>query len=361
MIEHPTAVKFDSRVKDGISREILQAAGSEIGGILLGRRAADQVLVEDFEPVPCQHRFGLSYFLSDEDLRGLAESVEWFRALPASQAGSGLEVLGFYRSQARPDGSWHERDEDLMRRYFAHRGSLLALLRPNRSQAFDAELFFFDEGSLRPRPALPAPTRPRHVEPEEAPDRSWWWVAALVALTLVGAVLGYRSAGPPAASPPVQPAPQAPAAAVHQPPGAANERQAGRPVPLPVPLVEQSIQAAIERWQNAILSGDPDLIAACYAPRVRQAAMQTVQQQGKPSILRISGLTILPVAPDRAVATFRKHWQTRGPDIFAGEAQARLAFVLAGDGPPDWKIVSEEETKVYWTQRPRRRGPSARR
>ena len=129
MKQHEPAVRFEGRVRDGIEREIVQASGSEVGGILLGRHEGDEVVVEDFEPVPCEHRFGRYYFLSDEDLRGLAESVEWFRALPASQAESGLEVLGFYRSRARPDSSWNERDEDLMRRFFADSGSLLVLVK----------------------------------------------------------------------------------------------------------------------------------------------------------------------------------------------------------------------------------------
>ena len=135
------------------------------------------------------------------------------------------------------------------------------------------------------------------------------------------------------------------------------------------------IQSAIEGWQHAILSGDPDLIAACYAPqleryfdqrnsssaRVRQAALRSFQHFGKPAILRVSELAILPESPDRAIATFRKHWQTHGPKVFAGEEQERLAFVLDRDGtPPFWKIVSEEETKVYWTQRPRTRGSGTR-
>ena len=68
------------------------------------------------------------------------------------------------------------------------------------------------------------------------------------------------------------------------------------------------------------------------------------------SILRISDLTVIPVSEDRAVASFRKHWQTSGPRIFAGEEQERLIFVKAED---EWKIASEEETKVYWTQKPR--------
>ena len=49
------------------------------------------------------------------------------------------------------------------------------------------------------------------------------------------------------------------------------------------------------------------------------------------------------------MATFRRHWQTAGPKIYAGEEQERLVFVKYEDG---WKIASEELTKTYWTQPP---------
>jgi len=374
-------VKLANRVSAAIAREILQASGWEVGGILLGRRSADEILVEDFEPVPCEHRLGRHYLLSEQDLEGLAESVEWFRALPASQASSGLEVLGLCRSRARPESSWNEHDEDLMRRFFADSGSLFVLVEQKLDGALDLEVFVFEAGTLRPRRAgsvgtrpsecpmvLPQSTRPRLQESEEAPDRSWWWVAGLVALTLVGAVLGYRSVGPP-------PAPPAPPAPVAQPQPAKIEQPAPPPEapkvspisePSLSPAMERGIQSAIEQWQHAILSGDPELIAACYAPRlerarVRQAALRSFQHLGKPAILRVSDLSIAPLADDRAVATFRKHWQTRGPKVFAGEEQEKLVFVRVGEGvPPLWKIVSEEETKVYWTARPRTRGSGSR-
>ena len=403
MIDRRPAVQFEDRVKEGIQGEISHASGSEVGGILLGHRRAESIVVQDFEPVPSEIRVGRSYLLTEAGQRALAESVEWFRGLPANEASSGLSVLGFYRSQARREGSWHERDEGLMRRFFPESGSVFALLRPNSSQSFDAEFFFLQDGTLRPpRPVLavtpplqvaaapPAATRPRRPLAGEttdvSPDRSWWWVAALVALTVVGAVLGYRSAAPASSAPPDTQKPpisqtQPPSAAVPKP-SPVPERSAVSPAPVAAALIppaapptslsavpavmDRGIQAAIEGWQHALLSGDPDLLAACYAPRleryfdrqnstsalVRETALRSFQQYGKPAILRISGLTILPIAPDRAIATFRKHWQTSGPDIFAGEEEERLAFVRLGDGP-SWKIVSEEETRVYWSQRPR--------
>src|SRR5205807_4445815 len=100
-------------------------------------------------------------------------------------------------------------------------------------------------------------------------------------------------------------------------------------------------------------SGDPNLIAACYSSELdmtaRRAAVQSVARYGIPAILRISDLTLIPISETRAAALFRKHWQSSGPRIFAGEDQERLTFVNGTDG---WKISSEEETKVYWIERP---------
>jgi hypothetical protein len=401
-------VKFADRVREGLSSEIRHADGFEIGGILLGRQDVEQIVVEDFEPVACEHRLGPAYLLCDDDLRGLSESLAWFRSLPADQAHHGLKVLGFYRSQSRP-ASWHERDEELMRRFFADSGSLLVLLKPEPGEPFDPRIYVWENAALREpgadpppravasappalaaiqprpleRPPLPPfpprlPTRPRHNEPEEAPDRSWYWVAALVTLTLLAAVLGYRSVG---SASPASPTMQQPEAA-HQPLAAKPESfpaDASKPSPITGAEVsrslEQSIQAAIEQWQSAMLSGDPDLIAACYAPRleryldqpnatsalVRQAALQSFQQYGKPAILRVSGLTVVPMPPDRAIATFRKHYQTAGPRIWAGEDQERLVFVRDGEsGTASWRIVSEEETQNYWSEPPRARSSATR-
>ncbi len=90
---------------EGIEQEVAEAfaavprRGAETGGILLGTRDGDRLVIEDFEPVPCEHRFGPSYRLSDADREGMAESVAWFRAC----AQPGLSVLGYYRSHTLPD------------------------------------------------------------------------------------------------------------------------------------------------------------------------------------------------------------------------------------------------------------------
>src|SRR6185369_13265091 len=97
-------------------------------------------------------------------------------------------------------------------------------------------------------------------------------------------------------------------------------------------------------WQRAVLFGDADRLASCYAsPPVHRVAMSSVARYGRPAIVRVSQLNVIPAGPDRAVATFRRHWQTRGPKARAGEDQERMTFVRIRD---EWKISAEEQTKV---------------
>jgi hypothetical protein len=189
-------------------------------------------------------------------------------------------------------------------------------------------------------------------------------VAALVILTLAGAVLGYRSIDPPAAPQSGAPRPASvrqvtPAAEIPSPPAPVVSRASEG-----TEVLDQGIQDALGRWQGAMLSGDPDRIMECYAPQleryytqrntsseeVRRAAQRSASRYGRPAIVRISAVSIVPISQNRSIADFRRHWQTRGPKVYAGEDQERITFVRMGG---EWKIASEEQTKVYWTQRPR--------
>ncbi|HLK69069.1 MAG TPA: hypothetical protein VKU19_36805 [Bryobacteraceae bacterium] len=400
------SVRFESRATSGIALEVLTAfraqaqQGVEAGGILLGSRTGDPIVVTDFEPVLCEHRFGPCFALSDSDSLGLEESVDWFR----TSASTDLQVLGFYRSHARADASPDDRDNELMARFFGDRGALFLLLKPGRGDTITAELFVMGQGGLRPsgypmvfpsdqaisamqvlaaagaesaaaaaipeapapRPVLPPP-HPRRTETQELPRRNWTWIAGLAGLTIAAAVLGYLSVAPRHAEVP-PPSPQAPASAPAPagPPAAATG--AAEVVPphtsTPPADAEEGVRNALAQWERAVLSGDPDQVADCYASQldryfdqanaspeeVRRAIAQAATRYGKPAILRIYDLKVTPVSESRAVASFRKHWQTGGPKIVAGEEQERLTFVKTADA---WKIASEEQTKVYWRQGPR--------
>src|SRR6266481_2199712 len=257
-------VQFADRVKHGITGEVLTAfnavprRGAETGGILLGRRENGEILVEDFEPVLCQHRFGPSYHLDDDDLRGLAESLEWFR----SRGDGAMEVLGWYRSQTRPEFAPDERDGELIRRFYPQPRSLFLLLKPNRNQTINATLFSAGEGELRPlaEPAPFPPAAPIHLpvfsikpaaEEQPAPivtreaqpaNRHGMWAPIVIAVVAIAAAFGYRSLRPlpdkpqipvtraPVSSPPAAAAPE-PEPATVPPPAAVTPEPAAVPPP----------------------------------------------------------------------------------------------------------------------------------
>ena len=453
---------FESRVTRGLSAEVRGAVYgqerelAEVGGILLGRRSGDIILVEDFEPVPSEHHFGPTYQLSDADLASLEESIHWFRHAPTQE----LRVLGLYRSRLDLEQS-DAQDRELMRRFMPEPGSLFLVLRQIVADSITATLsvwsgdglsragapvLFPEAGSealtvlkfdteaekealeladlppaaeieaasklltpnpppppaplpearpvavtqeaplipswpdskTLPRPPVAAdapspqlpwatlpPPKQRQVEPPPQRSRDWTWIAGLATLCLAAGVLGFLSVGPrqtpaPAVPAPVRKAPEVPRQASVEkseiPPVApvpAAEENAMPPVV--TPAMELGVQEALAQWQRAVLSGDPELLANCYASNfsadeVKRSAINSVARYGKPAILKISELTLTAEPGGRAVATFRKHWQTSGPKVYAGEEQERVTFVKTDD---IWKIASQEEPKIYWSQRPR--------
>ena len=251
----------------------------------------------------------------------------------------------------------------------------------------------------RQLPAISS-TLPGRGVPETSGERAQRrWPVAVAALTVCGLLLGYRSVATKRAAPPTRPRVSAPAipnaaratpaaliAGQPSPPADAPARHVAVPdaltarAPSPVPAagqsvppgnaatpaknVERDIRAAVAQWAAAVRSGNPQLVAECYASQVeryfdasnvpndvvRRAAADSAARNGKVAVLRYSGLRVKPQSSTRAIATFRKHWQTAGPHIFAGEQQERLTFSRAGDS---WKIVSDEETRIFWTQRGR--------
>ena len=390
------------RVQEGIAAEVLAGAKApagrapEVGGILLGRRTETEIIVDDFEPVLCEHRFGPSYLLSDEDGRGLHETLEWFQESRGKHS-----IIGFYRSHTREGFPLDEQDAELFRRNFPSAEAIFLLLRPDRRKAITAEFFTRSEhGVLRssagPLPfhtepngaaqekaprTLPAATRPR-VETVEEPSssrRQWITVAAMICLggVLLWAIGSYHPAAkgtaareretaratlPPVTMPPLVPAGNAPDSPPLQPASVNRLTPESEPDLTTAPLGDA--HATLDRWVRAQRAGDPKAVGALYAARidpyfkerdvsnawVRRSVAQSVAEFGKPVILRLDDLQITPVHEDRAVATFRKHWQTSGTHLYSGEADERIGLVKTREG---WKIDSEEETHVLWTHRGR--------
>jgi len=401
------AIVIRRRVMEGIHHEVNEAlaaaphGGDECGGILLGSRKADQIVVEDFEPVP-----------SEADSEALEETLHWFR----SGAQPRLSVLGFYRSHAQPDFALTEEDGELMRKHFADAEDLVLLIKPGSADtgvedvcvrlygradaAFAAIPFPLTEvesppavqptevAVAQPEPAPPLllaapaalswpPPRPRMLpEPEPPAKKRWVWYAALAAIGVVGGALGYQWLHPSHSAPVPSPAVTAPAAA---PTEAETSKPSALNPPKPAPNASETtaeespataapdtaaIRTLLDRWANALKRGDLPAATACYAPlvstyfgrhdvtreTVRGRIKQTLAHYGGLDIYRISELKITPVSDARAVATFRKSWRTSGRHKSAGEEQERMTLVR---NQGDWRISSEQQEKIYWERKPR--------
>jgi hypothetical protein len=353
-------IEIRRRAMEGIHQEVSEAfaaaphRGAETGGILLGRREDDRIVVEDFEPVPSEHRFGPSYRLSDADRELLQETVEWFR----SAAQPGLSVLGFYRSYTLPEGELSHEDEDLMRTHFSAAEDLVLLVKPSWMGTSDEDFSVRRCGCVTlpaaaervPDPpalmAWPAP-RPRQAAIDPDPERPagrgrpWLRYTAAIALGLAGGALGYLWWHPNSGVQPI--AITAPA-----PPPA---RPIVEGTPLPPEPDTAGVHELLDRWASALKRGDVDAAAQCYAPVVstyfarhdvtREAVRQSIRQAryGRLDVYRLTGMAITPVSDSRAVATFRKHWQVSGRRRSAGEEEERMTLVRA-DGA--WRISSEQ-------------------
>jgi hypothetical protein len=343
---------------DGIHREVSEAfaaaphRGAEAGGILLGRCEENVIVVEDFEPVPSEHRFGPSYRLSDTDRELLQETLEWFRG----GAQPGLSVLGFYRSHTLPVFELSPEDEELMHAYFGAAEDLALLVRPSLMESSETDFFVCRCGRPAPllesRPAVdPSPAshpllmtwplpRPRlEPEPERRAGKRWPWYTAALLVGLVIGALGYLWWRPETGLERI-------ALAVPAPPAAQPVAQ-GAPVELEPDTA--GIHQLLARWTGALRSGDIAAAAQCYAPVVstyfkrhdvtRAAVRQSMARYGRLDVYRISGLALTPVSDNRAVATFRKHWQFSGHRRAVGEEDERMTLVRSTGV---WEISSEQ-------------------
>lgn len=123
-----------------------------------------------------------------------------------------------------------------------------------------------------------------------------------------------------------------------------------------------SIEAFLDRWRETVIKGDVEGQTALYAPTVSRffrqrnvsnsAVRKTKSQMMHlyPTVNRydISDLKVESNNGKEAVVSFRKEWDMNGTRRFAGAERQRLRLRRMGG---DWKIVGEEETKVYWTKR----------
>jgi len=123
---------------------------------------------------------------------------------------------------------------------------------------------------------------------------------------------------------------------------------------------EGQIQELLGKYLDAERARSPQLLAACYAPRVETfylnhgVSESDVQLEFQRAFIgydavhkvEISRIVFSDVGDERATATFDKEWDLRGTKNYAGKESEQMIFQKI-DG--NWRIVSERELKIYWT------------
>ncbi|MEO8368319.1 MAG: hypothetical protein ABI806_03900 [Candidatus Solibacter sp.] len=122
--------------------------GMEVGGVLLGSAHAVEIRIEAFEEVLCEHRYGPSYALSENDRSALRQMLaSW----PAPKA----PVVGFFRSFTSRDPAIEDADEAFVREHFPQGCFVFLMVQPLSVENCVASFRFFRDGVLLPDSEAP--------------------------------------------------------------------------------------------------------------------------------------------------------------------------------------------------------------
>ncbi len=127
----------------------LPRRGAEIGGLLLGRFRPGKpgtVSIEALQPISCEHRYGPSYTLSDDDRSQFREVLE----RPRSEGE--LETVGFYRSYTRRDAAPDAADRELFDAFLPDERCTFLLIEPIPPAECYASFLFRVDGYIPDRP-----------------------------------------------------------------------------------------------------------------------------------------------------------------------------------------------------------------
>jgi hypothetical protein len=122
------------------------------------------------------------------------------------------------------------------------------------------------------------------------------------------------------------------------------------------------IDSLLDRWRNTFASGDVNGQVILYAPKMELfyrrngVSRETVRREKArmmelyPRVHRydISDVTLESHKGDEAVVSFRKDWDMNGDRRFSGAERQRLKLKRING---DWKIIREEELRIYWVKR----------
>ena len=149
--ECPLRIEYSKRVLDDIRLAVVDAffslprGGAEIGGILLGKHEAGEIVISDYQALDCEHAMGPSFTLSPRDQARLAEMIAKAKRNPRDS-----QPVGWYHSHTRSEIFLSEADQDIHKRYFPEPWQVALVLKPHTFEPTKGGFFFKDaEGSIR--------------------------------------------------------------------------------------------------------------------------------------------------------------------------------------------------------------------
>ncbi|MDX2181973.1 MAG: hypothetical protein SFV18_20435 [Bryobacteraceae bacterium] len=201
------AVRLSFDVVDRLLQEVMRGfgavpkRGAEVGGVLLGSIEGSTIVIDGFETVACNHRFGPSWQFGDDEADRIPAALTRERELRA---------VGIFRSHT--DGEFTPRTEDraMIAAGFPGSPAALLLIQPFATKLSQAGFFLWRDGKLDERTPLEFPfarkplgggkrrsaaeessDEPRATTPLETPtaaspaaDRSQWAAAIALAIAL---------------------------------------------------------------------------------------------------------------------------------------------------------------------------------
>jgi proteasome lid subunit RPN8/RPN11 len=128
-------------VVDGFYK--LARGGLEVGGVLFGQRSGDSVRILASRPIACEHAFGPSFVLSENDEAGLRTLLESATSDPELK---GLVPAGWYHSHTRSEISLSDRDLEVHNRHFREPWQVALVVRPEKMRPARARFFLREPG-----------------------------------------------------------------------------------------------------------------------------------------------------------------------------------------------------------------------
>lgn len=141
----------------------LPKRGMEVGGILIGHVdpvSPARISVSAFEPIPCEHKLGPSFVLSESDYAGLEQ-------IQAEIRRNGGQIVGYYRSYTgNREPVLEESDEELVRRCFNRDHQVVLLIKPLPGDQCAVDVVFRGAPPARSPLPLQSVAERQHSVPE---------------------------------------------------------------------------------------------------------------------------------------------------------------------------------------------------